>query len=105
MYHKGEIKQEKLVPLRIDRFLKGLGTFMQDTKQEVPDVSSLSENAEKVGIKRIHSSSIEMGQYALTLAVLWVKFSADDILIYFSYFSQKQVLTFHANCFQFDNLH
>ena len=28
----------------------------------------------------------------------WVKNSADDILKYVSYFPQKQILTYHANC-------
>ena len=32
--------------------------------------------------------------------VLWVKFSADEVLKYISYFPRKQVLTFHANCLQ-----
>ena len=38
---------------------------------------------------------------------LWVNFSADKIVNYFSYFSQKTDLTLHANCLHStgDNLH
>ena len=36
-------------------------------------------------------------------SLLWVKNLANDILKYFSYFSQKKVLIFHAGCG--DNLH
>ena len=39
----------------------------------------------------------KLGQMTWCLAV-WIKFSAIDILKYFSYFFGKHDLTFHANC-------
>ena len=47
-----------------------------------------------------HNYSLSMLWVLIWFLALWVKFSAADILKYFSYFPRKQILTFHANCLQ-----
>ena len=43
----------------------------------------------------------KLNKHTFWCLALWVKFQADNTLKYFSYFSQKTGLTFHANCLQF----